>query len=97
MKDPGTPGVARALFNISVRPNLKEDPQAGGHEIGHTLGIKDKNSGIMNGGNTGDTQIYKDDIQDIINFSILNNTSNQNKITTHGNLPKNGKVKNRPK
>jgi hypothetical protein len=48
----------------------------------------------MNGGNTGETNIYYSDVQDIINFALKNQTPQ--KITVDKDLPSNSKVKKTP-
>lgn len=94
--DISTPGLTTGLYDAKVRREKKDDPQAGAHEIGHTLGVGDEGSGLMNGGNTGETNIYNTNIQDIIKFALQNQNPFSNKVSVHGDLPTNGKVKNNP-
>ncbi|WP_190809221.1 DUF6443 domain-containing protein [Flagellimonas sp. S3867] len=88
-------GVTTGLYNILVPDN---DPgiKVGAHEIGHTLGLDDKGSGIMAGGN--DTSISQWDVQDIIEFAEKTKKAfpNLNKVSVHGKIPK-GHRKNKVK
>jgi RHS repeat-associated protein len=91
-----TPGLTTGLYDAKVRRSKSDDPQAGAHEIGHTLGIDDQGSGVMNGGNTGETTIYNSNVQDIIKFALKNQNPVSNKVSIHGDIPTSGKVKSNP-
>ena len=89
-----TPGDTKAANRISIRESSKDDYQTGAHEIGHTLLMKHEGTNsfsVMSDGNTGASNVYKNNVQDAINSAIKVQTPGR--VTIHGNLPK-GKVKN---
>jgi hypothetical protein len=93
----GTPGETHGANDIEVRKSNKDDAQTGPHEIGHTLLMEHEgtNSGsVMADGNTGETSVFRNNVQDVINGAIKQPTLNR--ISIHGNLPTNGKVKPNP-
>lgn len=67
----------------------------GGAQVAFTpLTTPDKLAPV-GGQNTGETEINKDDVQDVINFAIKaeNSNLNSNRVTIHGDVPTNGKIK----
>ena len=92
-----TPGVTHGANDIEVRKSNKDDAQTGPHEIGHTLLMQHEgtNSGsVMADGNTGASSVYNNNVQDVIKGAFQYPTLRR--ISIHGNLPSNGKVKTNP-
>jgi RHS repeat-associated protein len=88
------PGVTHGANDIEVRKSNKDDSQTAPHEMGHTLLMEHEgtsSSSVMADGNTGATSVYDKTIQDVINAGFKHATLNR--ISVHGNLPTNGKVK----
>jgi RHS repeat-associated protein len=83
-------GETEALYRIKVPKGA--GLKTGMHEIGHTLGLDDKSSGVMAGGS--DTGINNWDVEDIINFAtkMQEKFPNNRKVSITGDIPK-GKVK----
>ncbi len=70
---------------IKIKGDMKDDPQVGPHEVGHTLLINHAgplSKSVMADGATGTTLVLAKDVQQIINGAF--NTPTPHRITIHG-------------
>jgi hypothetical protein len=90
----GNDGVARGLFNISLKKERKDDIQNAPYEMGHTMGMDHFSNTIMNDGNSGNTNITSDNLDDTFNLA-RKTPSIQRKANIFGNLPIGGRIRNK--
>ncbi|MBO9636318.1 MAG: hypothetical protein J7578_24665, partial [Chitinophagaceae bacterium] len=81
-----TPGVTNSGYLILIRNDKRDDRQVSAHEMGHTLGVEDGSSGLMNGSNDGNMSILTKHIKSIIRYAL--NDKNQTHARVFGNIKK---------